>query len=154
MEDYDLNLPADVVVNWLIQSAGDGDVRLSINAWREYVVDEDFAPEKSGYEGIGVQEVTAVGSLEVAPADHRESWILRVRVEDELGDRLPIDESAPEAPEEITLDAFWDEFMAPRRGMASIKVSATGQTEKKAFDRFIAKLEKAAAARRGAQGSG
>lgn len=141
MEDYDLDLPADVVVGWIVLAADKGGAGMQINAWREYVQDESFIAEKGGYEETGVSEVTAVGSLEVMPEHLSDSWILRVRVVDELGDRLPVDEDAPEGPEEISLDQFWSEFIAPERGTASIQVSATDLAEKKIFDRFLTALE-------------
>jgi hypothetical protein len=64
-----------------------------------------------------------------------------VRVKDELGNRIPADEDAPAGPEEISLDQFWDEFIAPQRGIASIWVSASGLAEKEAFDHFLTELE-------------
>jgi len=84
----------------------------------EYVTDETFVPKEGGYEETDVEEVTAVGSLEFVPEHRPDSWILRVRVEDELGNRLSVDENALEGPEEINLDQFWDEFIAPERGTA------------------------------------
>lgn len=146
MEDYDFDLPASVVVSWIIQGTDEGGSGLEINAAREYVLDESFIPEKDGYEETDVSEVTAVGSLEVKPEHHPDSWILRVRVVDELGDRLPLEEDAPEGPEEISLNQFWSEFIAPDRGTASIWVSASSLVEKEAFDRFLALLERDAVA--------
>lgn len=145
MEDYEINLPAEVVVGWVVQAIKQGGSGLLANAWREYVADESFVPEKGGYEETDVQEVTAVGSLEVAPEHRPNSWILRVRVEDELGNRIPADADAPEGSEGISLDQFWDEFIAPQRGMTSIWLSASAVAEKEAFDHFLTELERAAA---------
>jgi hypothetical protein len=143
MEDYEIGLPAEVVVAWTVQAVKRGGSGLLANAWREYVVDESFPRETGGYEASDVERVIAVGSLEVVPEHRPDSWVLRVRVKDELGNRLPADEDAPEGPEAIGLDQFWDEFMAPGRGMASIRVSASGPADKEAFDRFLAALERA-----------
>ncbi|MDH3473075.1 MAG: hypothetical protein OEM59_05240 [Rhodospirillales bacterium] len=150
MEDYELDLPAEAVVAWTLQAVKQGGSGLLANAWREYVADESFPREKGGYEASDVERVIPVGSLEVVPEHRPDSWVLRVRVKDELGDRLPADEDAPEGPEEIGLDQFWDEFMAPGRGMASIQVSAAGPADKEAFDRFLAELERGA--ERGGEG--
>lgn len=141
MEEYDLDFPTDVVVGWIVQAADKGGSGMQINAWREYVRDESFVAEEGGYEETDVSEVTAVGSLEVKPEHQSDSWILQVSVVDELGDRLPVDEDAPEGPEEISLDQFWSEFIAPDRGTASIQVLATDPAEKKIFDRFLTALE-------------
>ncbi len=110
-------------------------------------MDEGFERETGGYEETDVQEITAVGSLDVVPEHRPDSWILRVRVKDELGNRIPADEDAPEGPEEISLDQFWDEFIAPARGMPSIWVSASDLAEKDAFDQFLSELERAAESR-------
>lgn len=151
MEDYDIDLPADVVVSWIVQAADEGGSGMDISAWHEYVLDESFVPEKGGYEETSVREVTPVGSLEVKPEHRPESWILRVRVADELGDRLPADEDAPEGPENIPLGRFWNDFFAPGRGTASIWVSAADPAEKKAFDQFLTALEQKAMASAGEQ---
>lgn len=149
MEDYDFDLPADVVVSWIVQAADEGGYGMDINAWREYVLDESFIPEQGGYEETDVREVTAVGSLEVKPEHRPDSWILRVRVADELGGRLPADEDVPEGPEEISLGQFCNDFITPGRGTASIWVSATSPEEKEAFDHFLATLERKAKSGRG-----
>lgn len=147
MEDYDFDLPADVVVGWIALAVEEGGSGLEINASREYVLDESFTPEKGGYEETDVSEVTAVGSLEVKPEHRPDSWILRVRVMDELGARLPVDEDAPKEPEEISLDQFWSEFIAPEGGTASIWVSASDAAQKETFDQFLTALERKAAAK-------
>lgn len=141
MEDYDIDLPADVVVGWIVRAADEGGSGMDINAWHEYVLDENFVPKKGGYEETSVSEITPVGSLEVKPALRPESWILRVRVVDELGARLPLDADAPEGPEEISLARFRNDFIAPGRGTASIWVSAADPAEKKNFDQFLTTLQ-------------
>ncbi len=144
MEDYAIDLPAETVVGWIVQAVRQSGSGLLTNAWREYVLQESFAGKKSGYEETGVQEVTPVGSLEVVPEHQPESWILRVRVEDELGGRIPPDEDALKGPEEISLGQFWEEFISPLRGAASIWVSASGRAEKRAFDDILTELEREA----------
>ena len=146
MEDYDLDLPADIVVDWVARSLKEGKSGVQTSAWREYVQDESFNAEQGGYEDADVSEVRAIGSLEVKPELRPDSWILRVRVVDELGDRLPVDEDAQAEPEEIGLEQFYSEFIAPDRGTASIWVSASDLAEKKAFDRFLRALERKAMA--------
>jgi hypothetical protein len=144
MEEYDLEYPADVVVTWIMRAVKEGATNLDIAAWREFTVDDSFKPEAGGYEETDVSEVTAVGTLEVKPQHPPDSWLLRVRVEDELGDRVPEDESVPEEPEDMDLDAFWHEFIEPKLAMTSVVVEAAGPAEKDAFDQFIRGLERKA----------
>ena len=145
MEEYDLDYPADMVVAWIMQAVKDGAADLDINAWREFVADAGFTPETGGYEDTGVGEVTAVGTLEVKPHHQPDSWVLTVRVEDELGARVPDDETVADAPEDMDLDDFWAEFIEPTRTMASVVVAAAGPDDKEAFDKFIRGLERQAA---------
>ena len=144
MDDYEIELSPEVVVDWIDEAVKQGGAGLLTTAWREYTVDEGFRPEKGGYEETDVGEVVAVGSLEVMPEHRPESWILRVRVEDELGDRLPPDEEVPEGPEEIHLDEFVEAFINPRHGTATVWVSAVSPADKEAFDRFLSDLERSA----------
>jgi len=149
MEDYDIDLPAEVVVDWIAEAAKQPGSGLLMTAWREYVVDEHFVPEKKGYEETEVREVTAVGSLEVIPEHRPETWTLHVRVENELRDRLPPDEDVPEEPEEISLETFVEEFIIPRDSTAEIWFSVADSAAKKAFDDFLASLEHMADPKKG-----
>jgi hypothetical protein len=45
---------------------------------------------------------------------------LRIRVEDDIGPRVPEDEPTPGTEEEIDLGAFYEEFIAAGRGVAEI----------------------------------
>ncbi|MDH3472767.1 MAG: hypothetical protein OEM59_03660 [Rhodospirillales bacterium] len=144
MEDYESDLPPQVVVAWSLRAVREGESGLLAGAWHEDVAEDGFRPEKGGYEETEVREVTAVGSLEAVPEHRPDRRTLGVRVEDELGARIPGDEDAPEGPEEIALGEFWEEFVAPGRGAASIWVSAADAAGKQAFDRFVAGPERAA----------
>ena len=63
-------------------------------------------------------EISEVGTLEVRPRCTPHSWVLRVRVEDDIGPRVPEDESVPEGEEDVDLVAFFEEFIKRNRGVA------------------------------------
>ena len=52
--------------------------------------EKTFVPKEGGSEETDVEEVTAVGSLAFVRKHRPDSWILRVRMEDELGNRCPV----------------------------------------------------------------
>jgi hypothetical protein len=64
-------------------------------------------------------------------------------IDDELPDTLQDqheDESAPEDPEEIGLDAFFTDFVAPDRGTVQVLVAASSPEAKRAFDRVLSEI--------------
>lgn len=67
-------------------------------------------------------------------------WLLQVRVEDVVGPHAPEDESVPDIPEEIDLDDFSAEFIAPDRGTIYVTVDAETPEAKRRFDRMFADL--------------
>ncbi len=91
---------------------------LLTNALCEYVTDKTLVLCEGGSEETDVEEVTAVGSLEFVPEHRADYWVLRVHMEDELGNRLPVDEEALEAPGELSLEQFCGEILADERGTA------------------------------------
>ena len=59
-------------------------------------MDKTFVPTEGGSKETDVEEVIAVGSLELVPEHRADYWILRVHMEDELGNRLSVEEAALE----------------------------------------------------------
>ena len=142
MTEYELDVTADQIVHWLKDDLAAGRKRpLEIRATREYVSDPVANLEEAGLsEDAEVASLTTVGILEVKPAGVEDSWVLRVRVEDVVGTHVPEDESAPDIPEEIDLDAFDAEFVAPDRGTAYIALGAERPKARKAFDRIYSDI--------------
>ena len=69
-----------------------------------------------------ITEVIAIGELEVKPKPPLHGWVLRVRIEDAPGPRLSADAASVESDEEIELEAFYEDFIAPDRGTAFVDV--------------------------------
>jgi hypothetical protein len=139
MTEYGLDVTADQVMHWLKDNLAAGGKRmLEVRATREYVSDPEAKIEEAGLsEDTEVASLTTVGTLEAKPSGVMGGWVLRMRVEDEVGPHLPEDESVRDLPEEIDLDAFDTDFVAPDRGTAYIAVYAETQEAKKAFDRVF-----------------
>jgi hypothetical protein len=141
MEAYDIETPPELIVRWILDAARSGREPARIYAERTYVSEQLLRPD-SAESGDDVDAIVAVGTVEIRPTASTESWLLRVQVEDSLGDRLPEDESAPEGPEEIDLEEFWAEFIAPGRGAAYAQLFIETPAARRQFDRFVARLKR------------
>lgn len=127
METYPLDIPAEQIVRWLIEEERAGRHDIRITATRSYLREDVPTLEQltlSEEEREDLTEVTEIGVLEVAPQHGAEGWVLRVRIEDALGERLPEDAPAPDEPEELDLNNFQKEFVLPGRGTAFVAVDA------------------------------
>jgi hypothetical protein len=142
MTEYGLDVTADQIVHWLKDDLAAGRRQpLEIRATREYISEPVANLEEAGLsEDAEVDSLTTVGILEAKLFGVEDSWVLRVRVEDEVGLHVPEDESVPDFPEEIDLDTFDADFVAPDRGTAYVTLYADTPQAKKAFDRVFAEL--------------
>lgn len=142
MTEYDIDVAPAQIVHWLKDDiAACRRRKLDIQATREYVaapVTEAMTDEVEADEAIGV--LTTVGVLEVRPVEVAHPWVLRLTVEDVVGPHLPDDESVPEDPEPIDLDAFVEDFIDPDRGVAYATLEAETPQAKRAFDRLLAEM--------------
>ncbi len=129
MDIHPVDIPAEQIVRWLIDDYPSSRHELRISATRSYIVSRITEAQErrrrlGDEEMEDLSEITAVGVLEVAPLHAHDGWILRVEVEDELSDRLPEDEDAPDEPEEIDLAAFARLFTERDTGLAFVSVEA------------------------------
>lgn len=148
MPSYNVEVPPELIVRWLMDALAVGPLKNGIRATREYVVKDDFNLDSAGLSGSDdIDVVVAVGTLEVEAAPPAGGWTLKICVEDALGDRLPEDEPVPEEPEDIDLEAFWVEFIDPDRGVALAELDAGSPAARNRFERFVERLKRNAAAR-------
>lgn len=142
MTEFGLDLDPRQIVHWLKDDLAAGRRRkLDLRAMREYATEPVAHPEEAGIgEDEEVASLVTVGTLEVRPVDVAHRWVLRVRVEDVVGGHLPDDESVPEDAEEIGLDAFFTDFIAPDRGTVAVTLEAETAEARHAFDRILAEL--------------
>ena len=139
METYPVDLEASQIVRWLIEERRHGTLQFDISATRAYVV-EDF--ERADLQQIGddredLNDILAIGILEVRPANGKNGWVLRIRVEDRLGPRLPEDEDAPEGEEDIDLETFEADFIAPDPEAAEVTLDVENAHGKASFTRLF-----------------
>ena len=139
METYPIDLEASQIVRWLIDEQRRGALELDVAATRSYVVEEFERADLTqiGEDAADLNDVLAIGALEVRPRDGKNGWVLRIRVEDRFGPRLPEDEDAPDGEEEIDLQTFEADFIAPERGEAEVLLEAENAQARANFTRLL-----------------
>ena len=139
METYPVDLEASQIVRWLIEEQRRGTLQLNVAATRSYVVEalEKADLDQIGEDGEDLSDVLAVGTLEVSPPAGKNGWVLRVRVEDRIGPRLPEDEDAPEEEEELDLQTFKPHFIVPARGIPEVSLEAEDAQAKAKFTKLF-----------------
>ncbi len=138
--EYNPDIATGHLVQWLkAYFATSIEPMLEVSAHRTFTAEpitEDAADVSKDEE---VSLMTVIGNLEVTPAGNSHGkWLLRIHVEDILGSHLPEQGSVPDAPEEMTLEAFETEFILPDRGTAFVTLEAETQEIRDAFDAFLA----------------
>jgi len=139
METYPVDLEASQIVRWLIDEERRGTLQLRVTAARSYAVEvlEKADLDQIGEEVEDLNDILAIGTLEVRPPGPENGWVLRIRVEDRFGSRVPEDEDAPEEEEEIDLQTFETDFILPERGTADVFLEAEDAHAKASFSRLL-----------------
>ena len=140
MATHELDVRADQIVQWLKDERAAGRP-VGIRTMREYVTEPLPDREEAGLsEETDASSLMTVGILEAWPVGEEDGWRLQVRVEDALGPHTPEDESVSDRTEEIDLDDFEAEFIAPDRGTVFTSVTTDTPSAKRRFDRLFANL--------------
>ena len=139
METYPVDLEASQIVRWLIDEQRRGTLQFNVTATRSYVVEafERADLDQMGEDAADLNDVLAIATLEVRPANGKNGWVLRIRVEDRIGPRLPEDEDAPDGEEEIDLQTFEADFIKPDPDAAEVTLEAENAHAKASFTRIF-----------------
>ena len=83
MESYPVDLEASQIVRWLIEEQRRGVLQLNVTAARSYVVEAFEKPDldQIGEDVADLNDILAIATLEVRPANGKNGWVLRIRVE-------------------------------------------------------------------------
>ena len=140
LETYPVDIAPEQIVRWLMVEGRLHAFDLLVSATRSF---EPGALTGGASRRLGeeereeVSEVSEVGLLEVMPRQRPHIWTLRVRVEDDIGPRLPEDEPVPEAEEELDLPTFYEEFIKADRGLTEVSVEVDSPAAKASFNRVL-----------------
>ncbi len=121
MPTYPIDIEPEQIVKWFLTEQKETPSLFQFDARR--AVESRDIPLRAEYhlgdeEREDLTEVETIATLEVKPAHAKDSWILKVTVEDEAGPRLSGRQSSLEAEQQIDLNAFYDHFIRPGRGIA------------------------------------
>lgn len=140
VETYPVDLAPEQIVRWLLDEGRLHAFDLLVNATRSYRVGalstEDRASLDDAESGE-LSEIFEVGILELRPRQQPHRWVLRVRVEDDIGPRMPEDEPVPEGEEDIDLPTFHEEFIKANRGIAEMSAEVEGSAAKASLNRVL-----------------
>lgn len=141
MTEFELDVPADQVVRWLKDELAAGGRRVRIRAMREFATEAVANSADFGVDADAeVASMMTIGVLEAGPAGTENGWLLQVRVEDVVGPHTPEEESVPDGAEEIDLDDFEAEFIAPDQGTAYVTVTVETAEAQRRFDQVFGDL--------------
>jgi hypothetical protein len=87
-----------------------------------------------------VVETVTRGVLEVSPRRGLGGWVLRVTADDTAGEHPISDEEAEEEEEELTLDAFEQEFLLPDGRIVDITMSVEDGAAKARLGRWVRRM--------------
>lgn len=140
METVAVDLRPDQIVRWLLEEGQIHAFDLLVDATRAYQVGALSRDDRASLDDgtrEDLSEVCEVGIVEVRPRDKPHRWVLRVRVEDDIGPRVPEDEPVPEGEEDIDLSTFYEEFIAANRGIAEVSAEVEGAAAKTSLNRVL-----------------
>jgi len=140
VESYSVDLAAQQIVRWLMDEERRHRFDLLVRTARSFQ-HRDLGPGDDSrlgdVEREDLSEKAEVGTMEVVPRHKPSLWTLRVRVVDEIGPTLPVDEPVPSGEEEIDLLAFYEEFIANDRGLAEVSAEVEGPAAKGSLTRVL-----------------
>ncbi len=144
MKSFPVDVDPAQIVQWLLAEEREGRRDYNIYAARSYSWEP--APDTADFrlgdeEQEDVDQVTAIGHLEIAPPAKGDGWTLRLRAEDALGPRTPEDEPVPSGEEEIDLATFEEQFIRPQRAMMEVEGEARDANAKRRLQRLLQAIE-------------
>jgi hypothetical protein len=144
MRSYPVDIDPGQLVRWIMAECETAPARFRIQAWRGAAVREIPADSKfrlGDEEREDLSEVETVATLDIAPQHASDGWLLTVVVEDEAGPRLPDKGRLAAGEARIGVRAFYDEFIAPERGIASVEVEAEDEAAEARVEQLIRSVE-------------
>jgi hypothetical protein len=128
MESYPVDIDPGQVVRWIKTEEERSPSAFRITARRRREVrDIPVRPalHLGDEEREDLSEIATVATLEIAPGQATDGWLLRIVVEDEIGPHVSDGETVSETEQQIDLGTFYHEFIRSGRGNANI----TGEVE-------------------------
>lgn len=143
-ETYPVDIDPGQIVRWLSAEAQAKPSEFRITGWRTTEVRD--IPMRSDIrlgdqEREDLSEAVTIATLEIAPAHASDGWQLTVIVEDEIGPRAQFESESAGEERQIDLKTFYNEFIRPGRGSASVTAEVNGPVARARMTRLLNAIE-------------
>jgi len=144
METYPVDIDPAQIVRWVKAEQETSPTTFRITAMRSREVQEIPVRRElhlGDEEREDLSEIETVATLEIAPAQTMDGWVLRIIVEDEIGPRISEGQTSV-AEQQIDLGTFYHQFIRPGRGTAIAVGEFDGAAAKLHLTRVLEAIEK------------
>lgn len=144
MQSYPIDVEPEQLVRWFIAEREGGGSRFEavagcVRETRELPVGKEFRLGDEAREDLS--ETVTVATLKITPFQRSDGWSLSVVVEDDLGPPVSDeDRETEDGGEEIDLDTFYSEFIAPGRGSANVVADVQSPAAKQRLSTLLAEI--------------
>ena len=144
MQTYPIDLEPEQIVDWVMAELPEAAAEFKVSARR--AIETRELPTRRELrlgeaEREDLTEVAAIGTLQIAPAHPAEGWLITIVVEDEFGPRVLDESQGGEEEQEIDVEAFYDFFIRPRRGIASASAEVDNAGAEEHLSRLLKDIE-------------
>jgi hypothetical protein len=154
MQTYPVDLDPEQIVRWVVDEHQTRPSALRTAARRMIEV-RDIPLQRELHLGDAeredLSEVATVATLEIAPGQASDGWLLTVVVEDEIGPAGSDKSAAVEEEQQIDLGTFYSQFIRSGRGTASVTAEVENSAAEARVTRLLEAIENNSHAPRGGE---
>ena len=142
MDEHTVDILPGEMLRWVREDGARQTPRLWVRASKEYQVEPGFERQSARIGEDEVMPVTVKGVMEISPQRGRRGWTLQIRAEDSVGLRPAGEDEGYETEDDMTVDAFESQMLAPGRGEVDIVVLAEDAAAWHRFQKWLARRRK------------
>lgn len=145
METYLVDIDPQQIVRWVKTECDAAPSIFKITASRRMEVREIPVRRETHFgdqEREDLTEIATIATLEIAPVNAGDGWLLSVVVEDEAGPRVSDGETGGEGGQQIDLGTFYNEFIRTGRGIANVTAQVESPVGRARVTRLLHMIEK------------
>jgi len=121
MQNYPLDIDPQRLVRWIQAEYTAVPSTFRVTAIRKREVHEIPARRETHFgdqEREDLTEIATIATLEIAPINGSDGWLLRIVVEDEAGPRVSDGDEGDEGDQRLDVGNFYNKFIRAERGLA------------------------------------
>ena len=145
METYPVDIDPRQLVRWVRAECETAPAAFRVSASRRREVREIAARSETHFgdqEREDLTEIATIATLDIAPVDASDGWLLSVVVEDEAGPRVSDGDTGGEEGQQIDVGTFDNEFIRTGRGIANVMAEVEGPVARARVTRLLHTIEK------------